>query len=82
MDLNKFAIGLLGGALLGISVVAYGRIKALEGDNEILRTKWKMHEEELNMAFQLLTEEDKRAVYAKFAANHEFLKTLFPNLDV
>lgn len=82
MDLNKFVIGVLGGALLGTLAVAYGREQKLKNDNLVLRTKWQLATEEFNIAYQMLTKEEQEIVYAKWAANEAYLKTLFPTLDV
>lgn len=80
--MQKFIIGVLGGALIGVAVTAYGREKKLKHDNEVLRTKWNLTSEEFNMAYQLLTQEEKERVYAVWEANEAYLKTLFPSLDV
>lgn len=80
--MNKFIIGVLGGALLGTITVAYGRESKLKHDNEVLRTKWALTSEEFNIAYQMLTHDEKAQVYAVWQANEAYLKTLFPSLDV
>lgn len=77
---SAYIFALSVGVTAGVLEAGERRKKALKERLTILQTKWKLTTEELNMAYQLLDEDQKQLVLDRFQSNDTYLRVLFKNL--